>query len=130
MNVEQNSSTVQHNVAPWVFSAAVTFEPKTVDDKDILSCTIYKSIAEQLAQQLFNTEKMLRDSLRGGLSVQFEELKLEHFDLGGRFDRVICTLTLTNRGPARFLLETRFFLSQSLVTTATQESILYFDELN
>ncbi len=130
MNLEQNTNTPQQNSSPWIFSATLTLEPKSLDDKDILSCAIYTSISESLTQQLFKSEKMLRDALRGGLSLQLEELRLEHFDLGGRFDKAVCTLTLTNRGPTRFSLETRFFLNQSLVTTATQEGILYFEELN
>jgi hypothetical protein len=130
MNVEQNSSTSQRSSSPWVFSTTMMFEPTSLDDKDILSCVIYKSIAENLTQQLFKSEKMLRDALRGGLSLQLEDLTLEHFDLGGRFDKAVCTLVLANRGETRFLLETRFSLNQSLVTTATQEGILYFEELN
>jgi hypothetical protein len=130
MNLEPNTSSVQHHAAPWVFSASVNVDPKGICDKAILSCAIYRYFTENLTKQLFKSEKMLRDSLRGGLSVKLEELRLEHFDLEGRFDKAMCTLTLSNRGPARFLLETNFFLGDSLVTAATREGILYFEELN
>jgi hypothetical protein len=115
---------------PWTFKAILTLEPNKIADKDIVSCAIYKSITEILTKQLFESERMLKNSLRGGLSVRFEELRLDHFDLEGRFDRAVCTLTLTHRGPARFLLETHFSLDGSLVTTATREGLLYFEELN
>ncbi len=130
MSLKQLTNSSQRNVAPWVFSAATTLEPKALADKDILNCAIYKNITEQLTKHLFGTEKMLRDSLRSGLSVAFEELKLEHFDLDGHFDKAVCTLTLSNRGPTRFWLEIHFFLGESLVTLGGQEGILYFDELN
>jgi hypothetical protein len=64
------------------------------------------------------------------LSVELTEVMLEHFDLEGRFDSVVCKLHLANRGPARFLLETRFFLGDTLVTFASQDGLLYFEELN
>jgi hypothetical protein len=116
--------------APWTFKAVLTLEPGTIADKAILNCAIYKSVTETLTKQVFESEKILKNSLRGGLSVRFEELRLEHYDLEGRFDKAICTLTLTHRGPSRFLLETHFSFGDSLVTTATREGILYFEELN
>lgn len=61
--------------------------------------------------------------------MQFYESSLEHFDLEGRFDRAVCKLTLPNRGPARFLLETEFLRGASLVTLLKQEGLLYFEEL-
>jgi hypothetical protein len=130
MNLGRDFNPAQRNTAPWVFSTSITIDPKEMNDKDIVSCAIYQYFTELLAKQLFKTEKMLRDSLRGGLSVKLEELTLEHFDLEGRFDKVLCKLTLTNRGPARFVLETTFFFNNTLVTVATREGILYFEELN
>jgi hypothetical protein len=129
MNLESQTNAVA-NSAPWVFSLETRIDPKSTSDKDILNCVVYKSISSHLTEQLFKTHKLLRDSLQGGLSVQLYEMRLEHFELGGRFDRAVCKLILTNRGPARFLLETHFFLKKTLVTTATGEGILYFDELN
>jgi hypothetical protein len=130
MNLEPNTRSAQPSATPWVFSVSVNVDPKGICDKAIVSCAIYHYFTELLTKQLFKTEKMLRDSLRGGLSVKLEEPRLEHFDLEGRFDKAVCKLTLTNRGPARFLLETTFYLNDSLVTTATREGILYFEELN
>lgn len=130
MNLEQNLNPSQRSAAPWIFSTTIRVDPKDINDKDIVSCAIYQYFTDHLTKQLLKTEKMLRDSLRGGLSVRFEELRLEHFDLEGRFDKVVCKLTLTNRGPARFLLETNFLRNNALVTTATREGVLYFEELN
>jgi hypothetical protein len=130
MNLEPHPNPPERKTAPWVFSTFASVDPKEVNDKAIVSCAVYQYFTELLAKQLFKTEKILRDSLRGGLSVNFEDLKLEHYDLEGRFDKAVCTLTLTHRGPSRFLLETTFFLGDSLITAATREGVLYFEELN
>jgi hypothetical protein len=113
-----------------VFMLEQAFNPKIISDKDILTQDIYLGISKQLSKQLFELETLLRESLQGGLSLQWFEMKLEHFDLEGRFDRAVCKLTLPNRGPSRFMLETHFFLDDVLVTSAKQEGILYFEELN
>jgi hypothetical protein len=130
MNLGQSVNTSRLTSAPWVFTLETILDPRSMSDKDILNHSAYCAAIKDLTKKLFKTQKMLHDSLQGGLSVQWCEMTLEHFDLGGRFDHAICKLSLTNRGPTRFLLETRFFLTQSLVTIATQEGILYFDELN
>jgi hypothetical protein len=95
--------------APWLFTLEQAFNPKIISDKDILTQDIYLGISKQLSKQLFELETLLRESLQGGLSLQWFEMKLEHFDLEGRFDRAVCKLTLPNRGPSRFMLETHFF---------------------
>jgi hypothetical protein len=130
MNFGPHPNPPQPNTTPWIFRASVSINPKDINDKDIMDCTVYQYMSERLTRQLFESEKILKNSLRGGLSVRFEDLKLEHYDLEGRFDKAICTLTLTHRGPSRFLLETHFSFGDSLVTTATREGILYFEELN
>jgi hypothetical protein len=130
MSLQQQVRKVEVTGTSWVFSAEAQFNPATMTDKDILSHAVYCAVTQDLTKHLFETQKVLYESLQGGLSVELSELTLEHFDLAGRFDRAVCNLHLANRGPARFLLETRFFLEASLVTLATQEGLLYFDELN
>lgn len=130
MNVQNLSDKVESTKAPWVFTLEQTFNPKIISDKDILTQCIYQTISQHLSRQLFETQSILREGLQGGLSLQWCDMELEHFDLEGRFDRAVCKLTLSNRGPSRFLLETHFFLENALVTLAKQEGILSFDELN
>jgi hypothetical protein len=130
MNLEHDTNLERRNPPPWVFSVETRIHPKSVSDKEILNCAIYQRVSRDLTKQLFETKKLLRDSLQGGLSVQLDDMKLEHVDLEVRFDRAVCSLTLAHRGPARFVLETQFFLKYSLVTTATQAGLLYFEELN
>jgi hypothetical protein len=130
MNLEHYHTSYHQDTAPWIFSVEVKVDPKSASDKDILSCGVYKKVAYLLIKQLFETQKLLRDALQGGLSLHLYELDFEHFNLEGRFDRAICKITLPNRGPARFLLETHFFLGDALVTLAKQEGMLYFEELN
>jgi hypothetical protein len=130
MNLEQHTNSEAHDTAPWVFSLETRIDPRSVSDKDILNCVVYRNVSSVLTKQLFEVQKLLRDSLQGGLSVQLYDVTLEHFDLEGRFDRAVCRLTLFNRGPSRFLLETHFLLEGALVTVARQEGILHFEELN
>jgi hypothetical protein len=130
MNLEHAQRFQPRDTPPWVFVAEIEVDAKSTSDKNILNCLVYKNVSRGLAKQLFETQKPLCDSLQGGLSVQFYESTLEHFNLEGRFDRAICKITLPNRGPARFLLETHFFLGDALVTLAKQEGMLYFEELN
>jgi hypothetical protein len=130
MDANINVNAPSATDAPWTFKAVATFGSEKVADKDILSCAVYKRVTETLTKKLFESEQILKNALRGGLSVRFEEMSLEHFDLEGKFDKAVCTLTLSNRGPARFSLETQFFLNHSVITVATREGILYFEELN
>jgi hypothetical protein len=130
MNLHYQHSDTGNAKAPWVFTLEHTFNPKVISDKDILTHDIYQTISKRLGKQLFEMQSLLRESLQGGLSVQWFEMGLEHFDLEGRFDSAVCKLTLSNRGPSRFLLETHFFLDSTLVTLTRQEGILYFEELN
>ncbi len=130
MKLEQWTTSAPRTAAPWVFKVEMRIDPKSETDKEILNCGIYQTVSRELAKRLFETQKLLLDSLQGGLSVQLDDMTLEHFDLEGHFDKAVCTLTLANRGPARFALETQFFFHHSLVTTATQEGVLYFEELN
>lgn len=130
MNVQHLYGEVETTKAPWVFTLEQTFNPRVISDKDILTQGIYQTISKRLSKQLFETQTILREGLQGGLSLQWCDMRLEHFNLEGRFDRAVCKLTLSNRGPSRFLLETHFLLEDVLVTLARQEGILSFDELN
>jgi hypothetical protein len=130
MNLHHQHSNTGNAKTSWVFTLEHTFNPKVISDKDILTHDIYQTISKRLGKQLFEMQTLLRESLQGGLSVQWFDMQFEHFDLEGCFDRAACKLTLPNRGPSRFLLETHFFLSDTLVTLTRQEGILYFEELN
>jgi hypothetical protein len=130
MDAQQLYGKVQGTKAPWIFTLEQTFNSTIFSDKEILTQDIYRTISKHLSKQLFETQALLRESLQGGLSLQWCKVQLEHFDLEGRFDCAVGKLTLFNRGPSRFLLETHFFLENALVTLAKQEGILYFEELN
>jgi hypothetical protein len=129
MNLQHLSGKSTTYNAPWLFTITQTFHASAVTDKDILTHYIYQSISKMLAAQLFEKETLLKKSLQNGLSLRWLDSTLEHYDLEGRFDRAVCNLHLTNRGPSRFLLETQFLCDTSLVTVLKQEGLLYFEEL-
>jgi hypothetical protein len=129
MNLQQASQETATYNAPWLFSLEQTFQASSVTDKDILTQCIYQSVSKTLAQRLFEKEGVLKKSLQNGLSLRWLEATLEHYDLEGRFDRAVCQLHLTSRGPTRFSLETQFLRSTVLVTVLKQEGLLYFEEL-
>ncbi|MGL4611943.1 MAG: hypothetical protein ACRCYY_20075 [Trueperaceae bacterium] len=129
MNLRYTAFASQLNLAPWTFSATLTVNQRDVNDKDIISCRVYGEVAECLVGELFKREKLLRDSLRGGLSLQLEPPSLEHYDLEGRFDQAVCNLNLVHRGPGRFSLEAQFLRDATLVTLLRQDGILFFEGL-
>jgi hypothetical protein len=128
MNLQESGKN--HNImAPWLFTIEQSFHASAVSDKDILTQCIYQTISKTLVQQLFEKETMLRKSVQNGLSLRWLDVALEHYDLEGRFDRAVCQLHLSSRGPTRFSLETQFLRGTVLVTVLKQEGILYFEEL-
>jgi hypothetical protein len=79
MNLQQQGKKVGVTGTPWVFSAEAQFNPATMTDKDILSHAVYCAVTKDLTKHLFETQKVLYESLQGGLSIQLSELTLEHW---------------------------------------------------
>lgn len=86
--------------------------PDTLSDKDILTGEAYRLYAQDLSTFL------LEDVSRPNGNITLSAMRLEHFYLEGRFDRVFCRLLQREEDVTCFEMQTSFFCNEVLVTTA------------
>jgi hypothetical protein len=85
--------------------------------------------AQRLAHRLFEDIPELHAALEGGMIPILEELRLESFAPLTHCDQAVCQVWRDNLGPSRLLVQSAFYVNGQLVTLATQDGVLAFEEL-
>jgi hypothetical protein len=85
--------------------------------------------AQRLAHRLFEEIPDLQCAIGGGMIPMLEEVRLEHFVSLTPCDFAVSQVWRNNLGPSRLLVQSAFYAKGQLVTLATQDGVLAFEEL-
>ncbi len=109
---------------PLKFSLNSFVSPNDFEDEDFLDCTVYRNVAKELSERLFEEQVVQLDLLEQNIKPEINEMKVQCFDAQGEFDQAVCCLRLNNLGPSRFLAQTSFYQEDKLVATVAHNGNL------
>ncbi len=101
--------------SPLKFSLNSFVSPNDFEDEDFLDCTVYRNVAKELSERLFEEKVVQLAVLEQSIKPVTNEVKVQCFDAQGEFDQAVCCLRLNNLGPTRFLAQTSFYQENKLV---------------
>ena len=121
---KQPSDSETTRQEPLKFSLNSFVSPNDFDDEDLLDCTVYRNVAKELSERLFEEQVVELVLLEQNLKPEMNEMKVQCFDTEGEFDQAVCYLRLNSLGPSKFLAQTSFYQEDKLVATVAHNGNL------